>query len=150
MRASFDLWALSTVASVLAMGSLTMPAQANKPVAEKQEKKRAAPATGGMKAYIDPATGKLREPTPEDLRNEAAVGPQAQPATATPEILPHPSGAVSVVLGPEHLSFSVAKKNDDGTLSMSCVEGEKKARTWMKEFKKPVDLTLSKEKLDVK
>lgn len=151
MRASFDLWALSTVASVLAMGSLTMPAQAKKPVAEKQEKKRAAPATGGMKAYIDPATGKLREPTPEDLRNEAATaGPQAQSATATPEILHHPSGAVSVVLGPEHLSFSVAKKNDDGTLSMSCVEGEKKARTWMKEFKKPVDLTLSKEKLDVK
>ena len=153
MRARFDLRVVAAAAFLLAMGSLTLPAQEKKPAAEKgakQEKKHTAPAAGGMKAYIDPATGKLREPTLDDLRNEAAAAPQAQPATASPEILRHPSGAVSVVLGPEHMSFSVAKINGDGTLSTSCVEGEKKAQTWLKEFKKAVDLTLSKEKLDVK
>ena len=149
MSTRFDFRAWATVASLLAMGTLTLAAQEKKPVAEKKTDKQTAPAAGGMKAYIDPATGKLREPTTEDLRNEGA-GPQAGTATTNLEMLRHSSGAVSVVLGPEHMSYSVAKRNDDGTLSTSCVEGEKKAQSWMKEFKKPVDLTLSKEKLDVK
>ncbi|MFN0102838.1 MAG: post-PEP-CTERM-1 domain-containing protein [Bryobacteraceae bacterium] len=148
MSARFECKAWAAVVCLIAIGTPSLAAQEKKPAAEKKADKQTEPAAGGMKAYIDPATGKLREPTPEDLRTEGP-GPQARPESDL-QILRHPGGAVSVVLGPEHMSYSVAKRNEDGTLSMSCVEGEKKAESWMKEFKKPVDLTLSKEKLDVK
>ena len=78
----------------------------------------------GMKAYIDPATGKLREPTAEDAAAVAAAAAksrQAQAARPEPVVVQHASGMVSAELGEEYMEDVVVRKNADGTLAFQCV-----------------------------
>jgi hypothetical protein len=81
-----------------------------------------AAGQAGMKAFIDPATGQLREPTPEEA---AAASPTTKFAragvTAEPKAVVYPNGMMSVELGEEYMNDVVVKKNADGTLSMACV-----------------------------
>ena len=105
--------------------------------------KKQAPATqAGMRAYIDPQTKQLRGPTPEELAQEAAASKSALarnlksaaaseagavPASST---LRRPDGSVSVQLGDEFMSYEVARKAPDGTVTHECVgqqPGEKAA-----------------------
>lgn len=96
--------------------------------------KRPAPATqAGMRAYIDPQTKQFRAPTPEELAQEAAASRSAlartlKSAAATePGVVPtsatlrRPDGSVSVELGDEFMSYEVARKAPDGTVTHECV-----------------------------
>jgi hypothetical protein len=80
-----------------------------------------------VKAYIDPATGQLRPAEQEEMQ---AAPPQAPPALlrsttlAEPQTFRHPSGAIGVILGPEHMVFSVATIGKDGKIEYECVQGE--------------------------
>jgi len=97
-----------------------------KPEAAKAPAETPAEAAGqaGMKAYIDPATGKLREPTAEDAAAAAAAAAksrQAQAARPEPVVVQHSSGMVSAELGEEYMEDVVVRKNADGTLAFQCV-----------------------------
>jgi hypothetical protein len=126
-----------SVAAILALGSGPALAdesgtctkkKAAKPAATAAvtpEGAKAAPAEtapqAGMKAYIDPATGKLREPTAEDAAAAAATGRQALRAAPAPLVVQHPSGVMSAQLGDEYMNDVVVRKNADGTLVYTCV-----------------------------
>jgi hypothetical protein len=91
---------------------------------------------GGFKAFIDPATGELVQPTAE----EAAALEAAAPATAALTLAPaQPAtitglyGAAGVVLDDSQMSYFVARRNSDGALGMACVPGEQSALSFMKE-----------------
>ena len=97
-----------------------------KPEAAKAPAETPAETAGqaGMKAYIDPATGKLREPTAEDAAAAAAAAAksrQAQAARPEPVVVQHASGMVSAELGEEYMEDVVVRKNADGTLAFQCV-----------------------------
>ena len=79
-----------------------------------------AGAEAGMRAYIDPATGQLREPTAEEV---AALGRRGLRASAlsTKPVVQHADGMLSVELGEEYMSEVVVRRNADGSLSMACV-----------------------------
>ena len=99
---------------------------AAKPEAAKPPAETPAETAGqaGMKAYIDPATGKLREPTAEDAAAAAAAAAksrQAQAARPEPVVIQHASGMVSAELGEEYMEDVVVRKNADGTLAFQCV-----------------------------
>ena len=99
---------------------------AAKPEAAKPPAETPAETAGqaGMKAYIDPATGKLREPTAEDAAAAAAAAAksrQAQAARPEPVVVQHASGMVSAELGEEYMEDVVVRKNADGTLAFQCV-----------------------------
>ena len=99
---------------------------AAKPEAAKAQAETPAETAGqaGMKAYIDPATGKLREPTAEDAAAAAAAAAksrQAQAARPEPVVVQHSSGMVSAELGEEYMEDVVVRKNADGTLAFQCV-----------------------------
>jgi len=99
---------------------------AAKPEAAKAQAATPAETAGqaGMKAYIDPATGKLREPTAEDAAAAAAAAAksrQAQAARPEPVVVQHASGMVSAELGEEYMEDVVVRKNADGTLAFQCV-----------------------------
>ena len=84
----------------------------------------AAPQAGapGMRVFIDPATGKLREPEQSDIQQLApAVGFHALQAPAAP--LQGPGGAVGMRLDDSQMVYSVATKNPDGSISFECVTG---------------------------
>lgn len=84
---------------------------------------------GGMTVAIDPATGKLRPPTPAQARElakqmAAHFGKHAgQPV----RVLQHRNGMLSAVLSPENMDFSVATVDENGKLRFQCVDSVEKA-----------------------
>ncbi|MEO8054819.1 MAG: hypothetical protein ABI768_06680 [Acidobacteriota bacterium] len=93
------------------------------------EREGPAAAAKGLVVFIDPVTGKIRQPEPSEIG--ALTAPPA--ATAAPAVEPPllmktgPGGAVGVVLDSRFESFMVVTKTPDGKLAMGCVEGKKKA-----------------------
>lgn len=84
----------------------------------------------GFRAFLDPATGELREPTPEEARALSALGGGAGTESAHPaeilEVLVHPDGMVSVDLKGRFQQSLVVAKNPDGSLSTRCGPGAQK------------------------
>lgn len=102
------------------------------PQAAQQEKQAAQPATGGFRAFIDPATGKLRDPEPAEA---AALGNQVSLSTLSAP-LPSPvylrGGGVGVRLRESQMVYSVARIGRDGKLVMDCVTGREQAEALLK------------------
>jgi hypothetical protein len=69
----------------------------------------------------DPETGELRPATPAEreklLGRQPLVAPEHKVVTL-------PDGSVMVELGEADMSYAVATKNPDGTLSHACVHGD--------------------------
>ncbi len=82
-----------------------------------------APGAPALRAYIDPVTGKLREPTADELRElaEARLKSRAARAPRVFEVVTHPDGMKSVDLG-EAFLFDVRIENlPDGSMKTTCV-----------------------------
>jgi hypothetical protein len=121
---------------------------------------KASPAASGMRVFVDPATGQIREPEAweeqelsrqqqrEALR-EGRMNPRGerQMTSAAPIYLP--SGAVGMQLGEDQMNYSAAKVNPDGTLSTECLPGRQAADKWIKSDAKH-STPVRKEKLDEK
>jgi hypothetical protein len=105
---------LSMLAAVVVLASLTMHAKA-----QGQE---------GMVVVKDPQTGKMRAPTPEELRALRAKAPKPAAslagAPAAPQSLSRRDGARGVRLGEKTLVYDVVTRGEDGKLSEQCVQGE--------------------------
>ena len=126
------------VAVALALGALGAVAQSGPPASDATKAppakaKEALPQNGqaapgeGLVIYIDPATGKIRQPEPGEF--ETLVGPRpVKPLEVRPlEVRYGPGGAVGVMLDTSFESYMVVTKQPDGKLSMQCVTGDPKA-----------------------
>lgn len=90
-----------------------------------------APTADALTVVRDRETGALRAPTAAEAANmqrraealQAARIGNATPA-AEPLLRTHAAGARSVRLTAEFASYSVVRKNADGTLDQSCVQGK--------------------------
>ena len=83
----------------------------------------AAPAlAGGLQVAIDPATGKIRQPTAEEYR-ALSVPFAAKSATAAPILTEWADGTLSMVLTAEYLNVWLVGLNANGTASQVCVDG---------------------------
>jgi hypothetical protein len=76
----------------------------------------------GMRAYIDPATGKLKE-QPEWDEIAAAPARTTFAAPAAPKEFAGADGSVGMALGDTAMSTVVATRNPDGTVSLSHADG---------------------------
>jgi len=96
-----------------------------------------APA-GGLVVFIDPATGKIRQPDAEEIgtltgtsaSGSAGVGnapAMARRPVARPTTFRGPGGAVGIKLGDDSLSYMVVTRTPDGKLAEACVTGDKAA-----------------------
>lgn len=75
----------------------------------------------GLRAFIDPVTGELREGTPEEQRAlSSAARAESAEAVESPEIVVHPDGLVVVDLKGNFMQSVVAVRNPDGSLSTRC------------------------------
>jgi len=73
--------------------------------------------------FIDPATGKIVQPTEAQL-GSLATSPQAGlKAKAAVVTIQGPGGAVGIVLTPETFSYSVATRTAEGKIFVDCVTG---------------------------
>jgi hypothetical protein len=78
----------------------------------------------GMQAYVDPRTGKLRQPTREEaqaLRDEIAALTNRSVEGLQPVF--HPDGTIGLDLQGRFLNLTVAHIDADGKLSMECLTG---------------------------
>jgi hypothetical protein len=106
-----------------------------------------AVARQGFKAYIDPATGMLRDPTQEELQQESIAGLVAewlaQLQSNVDVQFVTPSGAIGLNLPESSMMFSVVQKGDDGSLNEFCVVGPEAAEK-LKRFKAPASSALNR------
>jgi hypothetical protein len=100
---------------------LAAPARAAEEPSRNPAKRTVVKSRGsaGLRAYIDPATGQLREPTPEESRalsrpTRAIVSPKELQAVR------HANGMTSVDLKDAFLMDLVARRNADGSISIDC------------------------------
>ncbi len=76
----------------------------------------------GLRAFIDPQTGQLRQPTPEEAAQLGAAAHAARiRALSELEVVVHPDGMRSVDLKDAFQTDLVARRNPDGSLSIGCV-----------------------------
>ena len=76
----------------------------------------------GLRAFIDPQTGQLRAPTPEEAAQLAAeVHASRLQALSELEVVVHPDGMKSVDLQDAFLIDLVARRNPDGSLTTACL-----------------------------
>jgi hypothetical protein len=87
-------------------------------------------ALAGFRAFIDPQTGQLREPTPEEAQalSRAAHAEFAR-AVENLEAVVHPDGMISVDLKGLFMQNLVVVKRPDGSLSMTCLPDSEKYLT---------------------
>jgi len=78
----------------------------------------------GAQVHIDPATGKIRQPTPAEVKALAdAFRAKVARSAQGVQVTEHADGSVSALLGPEALNVWVATINPDGSISQACIEG---------------------------
>ncbi len=115
---------LSMLAALCVLASLAMHAKA----AGQQEKQDRPDRQEGMVVVRDPQTGKMRAPTPEELRAlRAKAPPSAAALSGAPQqnkALTRRDGARGVRLGEKNLVYDVVTRGPDGKLSSQCVQGD--------------------------
>lgn len=120
--------------------SAAKPSELQQPAAKPSELQTpaATPATpvggSGQRAFIDPVTGQLREPTPEEVQ---ALTPARR--TLRSALAPVPvhtvDGGEAIALGPDDMNYTVAVRNADGTISFESVVGKQNAEAAVKTHK---------------
>ena len=107
------------------------PADAKKAAAAPQPAAKPAPALApSMVVTRDPATGKIRPATAEEIRALNALRPQA--VLAAPQVVVLPDGTKMLTLGEESMSYAVVRRNPDGTITETCVQGARAAAAALK------------------
>ncbi len=87
--------------------------------------------SNGLMIFVDPVTGQVREPTPEELKTLTDANPP--PANGKQAVLPDSvniqgaDGSAGMKLGPDSMTYSVVTKTPEG-LKIEEVTGEKAAR----------------------
>jgi len=126
MRIAAPLLLLSLAALSSAAGAAGhTPAQAA-PLVSAQSATQTTPQTGatqGLTVVRDAETGRLRAPTPTEMRALQRTGPAALAAPAQPPMVTGPDGRRHVELGERGLVYSVVKRGPDGKLDQQCVQG---------------------------
>jgi hypothetical protein len=83
----------------------------------------AALAQSMQRVFIDPATGKFRGPSPEEMRE---IADSARRLSSTNKAAPRPfdlaAGGVGQVLPAELMSYSVVKLSADGEATVGCTD----------------------------
>ena len=102
-----------------------------------------AAAEAGMRAARDVKTGQVRAPTAEESKTLDAAAAKLRAAkgkarvglasgTLDPQAVTYADGAVELELDESTLSYSVARRNADGTVEMVCVQGKDAANKALK------------------
>jgi hypothetical protein len=78
---------------------------------------------GGQTVQIDPLTGQIRPLTPEEAKKLAeGLKELANQSTEGLQVVRHADGSVSMNLEGRFQNVAVAKRNDDGSVTQSCID----------------------------
>ena len=118
---------LATAALALGLAA-TAWAGPGRPVSQSPDAAReadaAAPsASPGLSVAVDPATGKVRQPTAEEREalDRSFRSLFSKSMTAAPAASVFPDGTIALALTDEYLNVWVARVNPDGSITQGCV-----------------------------
>jgi cytoskeletal protein RodZ len=118
------------ILSILAVAAVYAVA-ADQPPAPKEPAQKSAPAAApqaapasGVVVFIDPATGKIRQPDASEIGALIPSTESVAPKAPEPALLQGPGGAVGARLGADSLTYMVVTTAPDGKLAMDCVTGD--------------------------
>lgn len=78
----------------------------------------------GVQVHIDQVSGKIRQPTPAELKVLAdAFHAKVARSAEGVQVTEHADGSLSATLGPESLNVWVAAVGADGSIRYACIEG---------------------------
>ena len=144
----FSVVATLSVSSALAQ-------VAGNPAEISNEQKKAdgkAAKENGLKVFIDPVTGQIRQPTAAEIGTLSE--PKAEAVQSQLTLIAGPGGGVGAVLDDSTMMYMVVTKRPDGKLDMDCVTGDKAAANRLANPKpvavRPVVVAPKREQLDVK
>ena len=98
---------------------------------------RATEGAAGLRVAKDPVTGRLRAPTADEAK-ALATQSRAKPrlglltGKTNPQPIQHPDGTVEQELDDSTLSFSVARRNRDGSIGLYEITGAMSAKQLVK------------------
>ena len=121
-------------------GLMTFPNVRVQTLAEsglKAPRAAAVASPAGMKAYIDPATGQLTQPSAEqaaalDAAGKPAATRDSRAAAAAPRTLYPEQGGVGMALDDSFDSTFIARKTADGHVTTDCLPNAQTARQALK------------------
>jgi hypothetical protein len=89
-------------------------------------------AAAGQQAAVDPKTGKLRQPTADEVRDlTQSLQPALSQSSEGLVEVRHPDGSVSVDLQGRFQDAVLAKVNPDGSVEQHCVTTVKEAEAFL-------------------
>lgn len=100
--------------------SLAAPALAGEAKPAKSPAQK--PAGSGLIAAIDPATGKLRQPTAAESKALVAGVQEMMKSSAPLQVKQFADGSMHVDLGSSFLNISLAQVQPDGSIRQFCVD----------------------------
>ena len=130
---------VSTVILAAAVLSLALTAAAwagpgRAPAQQSTEAPRIeADGAAGVQVAIDPQTGKIRQPTPEERRalDEGFRSMFGKSLTSTAQSVTWPDGTAALEVGEEFTNVWVARINPDGSVSHACVDSAEAANAFV-------------------
>jgi hypothetical protein len=108
----------SAMAALCALAAFSLHAKAQGQASEQ-----------GMVVVRDAQTGKMRAPTPDELKalraqSPAAMAPGAAPQQAPRALAPRRDGTRGMRLGDKHMVYEVVTRDADGKLNGECIQGD--------------------------
>jgi hypothetical protein len=116
--------AASALGLILAASAWAGPGRA--PAQSTEPQRVESDGGAGLQVAVDPQTGKVRQPTPEEIEklsrsvqsmfsNSKSLTSAAQPVTSR-------DGTVGMAVGSEYLNVWVVRINPDGSASQACLD----------------------------
>lgn len=139
---------LAAIAAVAALTAITLTSDQSRPGSSPAPAQQGVGAqtsgARGMTAFRDPDTGELREPTADEA---AALANQSVQAASEPEPIVSAQGFSGLKLGDDQMTFTVATRSTDGTVSIEHAAGKTEAERKVRDNAVPRGLVAGKEAL---
>lgn len=129
---------MKSLALLVALSFAVPCVAAEKPAAKSPAKKRTAPAktvepaaASGLRAFRDPVTGELRQPTEDELRSIDEGSRRALPEERVSELIVHPDGSKSMNLVSGYMTSVVVRKDAQGKVEKRCFDDPAAERAFL-------------------
>ncbi len=77
----------------------------------------------GLRVFIDPATGKIKQPTPAEMRAlDEAIASLPTRDLRSAQVTQYADGSVSITNDGSLMSYAMARINADGSVSQACID----------------------------
>jgi hypothetical protein len=86
----------------------------------------------GVRVYLDPTTGKIKQPTRDEIRAlDQAIASLPSHELKNIQATQYSDGTVSVSLQGAYLNYALVRVNANGSLSQACVDDANSADTFL-------------------